>query len=67
VGDKIEWNICGKRIKCKIVAMDQQNNRCKIDRHNTRIEFENVKHSTFFSIEEQKDIYMTSLADMIRK
>jgi SpoVK/Ycf46/Vps4 family AAA+-type ATPase len=63
VGDEITWNICANTIKCTILAMDHS--RSKIDRHNTSIHFDTTRQPIPFTIEEQKDIYLTSLADMI--
>lgn len=63
--DEFKWNICGNVIKCEILKMDQPT--CKIDRRKTVFHFETSRQAIPFTDEEQKDIYLTSLADMIGK
>ncbi|KAG2231717.1 hypothetical protein INT48_003572 [Thamnidium elegans] len=64
VGDQINWTICGRDIQCAVIAMDQP--LCKIHGRDTLIEFEASRSTISFSVQEQKDIYLTSLADMIQ-
>lgn len=62
----IRWNICGKEIQCQVIATEPDRPCVKIN-CNTVIQIDSEMHAKPFSSEEQKDIYLTSLADMIRK
>lgn len=45
--------------------MTMESSKSKIHAHNTLIEFETSRLVLPFSLQEQQDIYLTSLADMI--
>ncbi|KAI8077390.1 P-loop containing nucleoside triphosphate hydrolase protein [Gilbertella persicaria] len=62
-GDQTEWNICGHKVLCKIVSVEGESN--KTDR-STQYQFVQTRPCSAVTAEEQKDIYITSLIDMIR-
>lgn len=66
VGQVANWTICGRSVCCKITFAEPNQRSVKIDRQKTRIQTKSHNLSEPFSEEERKDIYLTSLADMIQ-
>ncbi|KAL9541112.1 hypothetical protein MBANPS3_009303 [Mucor bainieri] len=69
-GDRYQWTLHGRSIAIRILQMVGSTACMKVDRAITHFEFEIMRASTYqqplASPEDDKDIYVTSLTDMMR-
>lgn len=68
--DQYQWTLHGRSIAVKINRLNESTTECmKIKRDTTQFEFEIMRPSQTATItnNDEKDIYVQSLTDMIRK
>ncbi|KAI8332782.1 hypothetical protein BD560DRAFT_51734 [Blakeslea trispora] len=62
-GDRAEWNVCGNSITCVIIEVEGVSSKAG---QSTEYSFQQPRSCDSLTPAEQKDIYITSLADTIR-
>ncbi|CEP08629.1 hypothetical protein [Parasitella parasitica] len=68
-GERFEWSLHGRSIAIeinKVIGNSPSTQRMRVARDFTQFEFEIMHHCQTLSLQDEKDIYVTSLTDMIR-